>query len=184
MLCSLFMGEGEGREEEEDKEGKPGGGRLPLVGTATGAGGGTGWWLAIVLQEDSGLVLWEEGEGCDLTGETVEEGGGGGPPSFTESPGLLLFIIFIMCSCSFCLESAFFSQSSCRMSCWVSGRVTVNLRNCWRMRGSSSGLHIRHFSRLLPCGSCKDRMTEWSKELRNSGHMDRIYGLHVSKYVP
>ena len=73
---------------------------------------------------------------CDRTGERVAEEAGNGAPIdvvvFTElSPGLLLFIIFIIWSCSFAFESAFFSQSSCRMSCWVRGLVTVNLRNCW-----------------------------------------------------
>ena len=90
---------------------------------------------------------------CDRTGERVAEEAGNGAPIdvvFTESPGLLLFIIFIIWSCSFALESAFFSQSSCRISCWVRGRVTVNLRNCCRMSGSSSGLHILHFSRFPP----------------------------------
>ena len=90
---------------------------------------------------------------CDRTGERVAEEAGNGAPIdvvFTESPGLLLFIIFIIWSCSFAFESAFFSHSSWRISCWVSGRVTVNLRNCCRISGSSSGLHILHFSRFPP----------------------------------
>ena len=91
---------------------------------------------------------------CERIGERVAEVAGNGAPidvvAFTRSPGLLLFIIFIIWSCSFAFESAFFSQSSWRMSCWVSGRVTVNLRNCCRISGSSSGLHILHFSRFPP----------------------------------
>ena len=91
---------------------------------------------------------------CDRTGERVAEEAGNGAPIdvvFTESaPGLLLFIIFIIWSCSFAFESAFFSHNSWSISCWVSGRVTLNLRNCCRISGSSSGLHILHFSRFPP----------------------------------
>ena len=96
---------------------------------------------------------------CERLGERVAEVAGNGAPievvAFTRSPGLLLFIIFIIWSCSFAFESAFFSQSSWRISCCVRGRVTVNLRNCCRINGSSSGLHIFHFSRFAPCGSWK-----------------------------
>ena len=162
MLCSLFRGEGEVM-EDEDVTGEE---RLPFVGC----------WLTVGtlegLNTDSGLVReWEdEGEWWDLAGERAgaeeaEAGDVGGwrevgllttrldclaSPSPTLLLVLLLLISFIMCSCSFCLVSAFFSQSSCSMSCWVRGRVTLNLRNCWRMRGSSSGVHILHLSRFAP----------------------------------
>ena len=118
--------------------------------------------------------MWDKedtGEECDLTGDTDDDGDVGGCCDdegdviagrccFTAaSPRglllvLLLLINFIMCSCSLALVSAFFSHSSCRISCWVKGLVTLNLRNCWRIRGSSSGEHIFHLSRLLPLESC------------------------------
>ena len=66
---------------------------------------------------------------------------------------LLLLMSLSMCSCSRARVSSFFWQSSCRISCWVSGLVTLNLRNCCRIRGSSSGAHIFHLSRLLPFAS-------------------------------
>ena len=77
----------------------------------------------------------ETGEECDLTGDTDDEGEVGGGPCdegddvtgccFTVvSPprgggllALLLLINFIMCSCNLALVSAFFSHSSCRISC-------------------------------------------------------------------
>ena len=123
------------------------------------------------LRTDSGLVLdWEdEGERWE-SWEEAEAGEAGGwweevglpwpdrlEPLVTSAWSsraallvLLLLISFIMCSCSLAFVSAFFSQSSCRISCWVSGLVTLNLRNCWRMRGSSSAVHILHLSRLAP----------------------------------
>ena len=163
MLCSLFRGEGEVM-EDEDVTGEA---RLPFVGC----------WLTVGtlegLKTDSGLVLeWEdEGEWWDLAGDMAgadeaEAGEVGGCwevglltaildcLAASPSPGLLLVLLllisFIMCSCNFCFVSAFFSHSSCRMSCWVSGLVTLNLRNCWSIRGSSSGVHILHLSRLAP----------------------------------
>ena len=70
----------------------------------------------------------------------MEAGGGSWA---NGSPTLLLFTIFIMCSCSFALVSEFFSQSSCRMSCWVRGRVTANRRNCCRRRGLGGAVWFR-----------------------------------------
>ena len=117
---------------------------------------------------DSGLVLDKEdtGEGCDLAGDTEDDCGGDVGLSLLLTDSvllmllllLLLLISFIMCSCSLALVSAFFSHSSCSMSCWVRGLVTLNLRSCCRIRGSSSGLHIFHLSRLLPFPSCSEEI--------------------------
>ena len=110
----------------------------------------------------------DSGEECDLTGETEDDGdvGGGCDDEGDVTDGwcccftagsliglllvLLLLMSFIMCSWSFAFVSAFFSHNSCSINCWVKGLVTLNRKNCWRIRGSSSGEHIFHLSRLLP----------------------------------
>lgn len=53
------------------------------------------------------------------------------------------------------------SWSACcaRSNCCVIARVSPNRRNCWRTRGSSSGLQMLHRSRVLPCDSCNNYTT-------------------------